>query len=143
MPNIVPSSPQISLCYTFSVKNLIEFIRGEAAESKEVKGLHPDFKVLYDGFWYFNKIKRPTLITHKVRFTFDSPEALDNCPFYTKVGLNLDESIPNKYVGFAYVNEKQFEELKNYSKKFPYAETIDNLDRFNGESTDRSIPTRL
>ena len=125
------------------MKVLLEFFRGETPESKMVKGLHPDFKVLYDGFWYFNKVKRPAMITHKIRFSFDNPQALNDCPFYTKIGLNSDQEIPNKYIGFAYVNEKQLEELKEYAKKFPYAEVIDNLHMSNGESTEKSTVIKL
>jgi len=97
-----------------------------------VKGLHPDFHTNSDP-WYFNKVERRSW-TIKVRFSFDDPAELNDCPFRAKIGVNLDNKVPGKYIGFAYGEDKDQTTLVAWAQKFKFAELIEGLD-------DKSVST--
>jgi len=75
-----------------------------------------------------------------VRFSFDDPRLLDDCPFMAKIGVNEDQAVPGKYIGFAYGNDVS--KMSDWAKRFLFAEIIDRLDD-GGVSTDESKKTRI
>lgn len=92
--------------------------------------IHPDFPRKFQN-WYFNRDYNwldDGSITLKVRFAFDNPGLLDNCPFFAKVGNNLDPDVSGQYVGFAYGSGADEEKLRDWAKKFPFSELIIGLD---------------
>jgi hypothetical protein len=96
----------------------------------QISKLHKDFRIK-EGSWQFNRSFSEVadrLINLKVRFAFDNPALLDNCTFHAKIGLNLDENLAQKYIGFAYGNDKIKNALMAWAKKFPYSELMENLD---------------
>jgi len=122
---------------------LFERLFSQEPES-EVATLHPNFR-LKEGDWYFNRtfnVFTDEGITGKIRFGFDDPRLLDGCQFQAKIGMNLDAAIPNKYIGFAYARRQDFESLKEWGQKFPYAELIEGLNG-DGVSTSESKVTLL
>ena len=76
-------------------------------------------------------------ITLKVRFGFDNPALLDDFHFLGKIGINRDQNVKERFIGFAYGQDKDRNKLEEWAKKFPYAEIIIGLDR-NGVITDDS-----
>ncbi len=64
----------------------------------------------------------------KIRFSFDDPSLLDNCPFIAKIGLNGDSNVGGKYIGFAYGRNTDQEALMLWAQKFNFAELIVGLD---------------
>ncbi|MFA4955320.1 MAG: hypothetical protein WC641_08515 [Patescibacteria group bacterium] len=121
------------------MKNFFEAILGGKTEKQEK--IHPDFN-LREGGWFFNNIHAPWNQQYlgaavdafdkrriKTRFAFNDPKLLDGCAFHAKVGLNADESLPYKYIGFAYETTHHRKELEDWSRRFPYAEILVGLDK--------------
>lgn len=122
--------------------NLFEKLRGK----ENIKYVHGDFSKRY-GPWAFNKAYNPyqyaeNTPNHKVRFSFDNPALLDNCPYIAKIGVNLDTDVPGKYIGFVYGFDEDVEEMKSWSEKFNFAELISGLDS-DGVSKDDSQIFRI
>lgn len=104
--------------------------------------MHPDFKV-HNNQWFFNRRTIPEGLDCKIRFGFDDPKLLDDCPFYAKVGLNTDKSIAHHYIGFAYGTKADVLKLGVWACKFPSrVDLILTLDR-NGASTSESTVQKL
>jgi hypothetical protein len=99
--------------------------RNEGTEISELRKVHRDFQYQY-GQWLYTDGKSHFGLAAKVRFAFDDPELLNECPFYAKIGMNKDKQIPQRYIGFAYDHEKS--RLLNWAERFPFAELIDGLD---------------
>jgi hypothetical protein len=118
----------------------MRFFRFEGRKQvNPIEGLHPAFG-LRQGPWYFNRKKdyiSDTGLDIKSRFAFDSTEELQETEFLAKIGVNKDDSIPHKFIGFAYANSKDREALEAYANRFPWAELITDLDR-EGEYTEAS-----
>jgi len=121
------------------MKGLFEKFIGGAKENQD--RIHPDFCVVEDT-WSFNRIPAPIDEGYegpaidecdkrriKTRFAFNDPRLLDGCGFHAKVGLNLDKSLPFKYIGFAYGTTRRKEELEKWSRGFPYSEILIGLNR--------------
>lgn len=92
--------------------------------------IHKDFP-RKDENWFYNRDYNwldDGSITLKVRFAFDDPKLLDNCPFFARVGNNLDPDVPGQYVGFAYGSGADEERLREWAQRFPFAELIIGLD---------------
>jgi tRNA(Ile)-lysidine synthase TilS/MesJ len=101
--------------------------------------LHKDFTI-NNGRWYFNRELRPNEeIDRKIRFGLNNLEMVDGCKFLAKIGHNLDDKIKTKFIGFAYGNKDNEENLKEWSKKFPYAEMIIGLDNNGAIKTDSKV----
>jgi hypothetical protein len=113
-------------------------------ERSPLDNLHGDFKIKY-GPWRANRYYDPFIdgqSTMKVRFGFDDPKQLDDCPFLAKVGMNQDPSINNRFIGFAYGRDMDRQNLEGWAKTFPYAEIILGLDD-SGVITDTSQVIKL
>ena len=124
--------------------NLLTRIFPKGSTESELWKLHKDFYIRRTP-WYFNQkfnILTDSNINIKIRFGFDDPTLLNDCPFMAKISSNLDDQITHKYIWFAYGDEKNKSDLVKWAKKFPYSELINNLDR-NGISTSKSIITTL
>ena len=120
----------------------LERFRGE--DESGVRDLHRNFKI-HEGPWYYNCSYSPFLdreTTLKIRFAFDDPSLLDDCPFMAKIGLNQDPAVNGKYIGFAYGQAKDQETLSSWGQKFNYTELIKGLDN-EGVSTSESKVTPL
>jgi len=104
------------------------FWRGE--DETGVRDLHQDFN-LHEGPWYYNRAWDPVdgRTNVKIRFSFDDPTLLNECPFMAKIGLNQDPAVPGKYIGFAYGQDGDRAELEAWAQKFDFAELIAGLDR--------------
>ena len=99
-------------------------------EENPLRDLHPNFRVKYDS-WYANRYHNPFIdgqSSLKVRFSFDDPKLLDDFPFLGKIGMNLEQNLKGKFIGFAYGQDKDRQTLEEWAKKFPYAEIIIGLD---------------
>lgn len=107
------------------------FERFKREDETGVRDLHSDFKI-HEGPWYYNRSYDPFLdgeTNLKVRFSFNEPFLLDECPFMAKIGLNQDSALDGKYIGFAYGQAKDKEVLRSWAQKFNYAELIEGLNR--------------
>lgn len=95
-----------------------------------LNNLHSDFGI-EAGPWRFNREKSffEKMPTMKLRVGFDDVKLLDDCPFVAKIGINKDELVAGKYVGFFYGNVKVKDDLIKWAKKFPYSELIEGLDK--------------
>jgi len=103
------------------------FERFRGKDETGARDLHGDFRI-HEGSWCYNRSHNPFLdreITLKVRFAFDDPALMDNCPFMAKIGLNQDPALHGKYIGFAYGQAKDQETLSSWAQKFNYAELIE------------------
>jgi len=89
---------------------------------------HPDFRVRNEE-WLFNWRKTPEDLDCKIRFGFANTALLDDCPFYAKIGKNLDPIIPQPYIGFAYAPKSQILKLVSWARRFDRADLIVELDR--------------
>lgn len=110
-------------------------------EKSPVIDVHPDFKVVDLGYWCFNReahLGDMMNLRAKVRFSFDDATFLNSCPFIAKIGPNEDESVPGKYIGFAYGDDA--EKLSEWASRFQFAELISGLDE-SGVSTNESVRT--
>ncbi|MFA5023509.1 MAG: hypothetical protein WC523_00935 [Patescibacteria group bacterium] len=119
-----------------------ERFRGE--DETGVRDLHKDFKI-HEGSWYHNRSYTPLAGEEpviKIRFSFDDPILLDDCPFMAKIGLNQDPAVYGKYVGFAYGQNKDREALTSWAQKFNFAELIVDLDQ-DGVSTPENKVTPI
>ena len=104
--------------------------------------LHEDFQIKEDA-WLFNRrhnIATDESICLKTRFAFDKLSLLDDCPYMAKIGINLDDNLPYRYIGFAYGDKENRNTLFQWAQKFPYSELIENLD-YDGVSTEASSVT--
>lgn len=99
-------------------------------EREELSNLHPDFKIDF-GQWFFNRAESMSEATNpptiKIRVGFDDSKLLDECPFLAKIGINRDDSIQHKFIGFMYGDKDSRNRLVVYAEKFPYSELIDGL----------------
>lgn len=133
------------------MKSIFEKLIGGGKEN--LGSIHPDFSI-NQGTWSFNKIPAPVDLSYegpevdrcdkrrvKSRFAFDDPKLLDGCGFHAKVGLNTDESLPYKYIGFAYDTAQRKKKLEKWSLKFPYSEIIIGLNRewVQGKDSERIV----
>ena len=66
----------------------------------------------------------------KVRFSFDNPNLLDDFPFLGKIGMNLDPSLKEKFIGFAFFIDKVriSQYYKNGQKSFLTPKLLLGLD---------------
>ena len=114
-------------------------------EKDPLLNLHPDFSRKENG-WIWNNVHLANFGEDtpdvKIRFGFDDSELLSGINFQTKIGMNLDPNISHKYIGFSYAPKKELDSLKDFAKKFPWAELLENLNT-DGLSTKESIRTRL
>ncbi len=97
-------------------------------EVEELIKLHPDFRRAY-GQWVGNpKYFGMYGASLKIRFGFENPELSNDCWAPAKIGINLDRSIPERYIGFAYGGLKTRDQIVEWVQKFPYSELIEGLD---------------
>ena len=105
--------------------------RQERQGNKVLEALNKDFWYR-DGPWLYNRewdVFRDRNLSIKSRFAFDRSEELKSTDFYAKIGINNDRAIPHAFIGFAYADKKDMPKLEEYSKQYPWAELITNLDR--------------
>ncbi|MDB5204632.1 MAG: hypothetical protein JWP09_660 [Candidatus Taylorbacteria bacterium] len=123
------------------MKWLQDWIKPEALPTHD---LHPDFKIDAEG-WSWNREYNEGVdgeIVCKSRYGFNEPALLDSCPFMAKIGQNEDPEITAKWIGLAYANGARKEELVEWSKRFPYAELIEDLD-VQGNGHSESVVTKI
>jgi hypothetical protein len=83
--------------------------------------IHPDFLLGFGGFAQNRPWDRKTLGPQRIKvcFSFDDPTLLDDCPFVTKITVDLKTSC--RFFGVAYGTWSDQEELIRWASRFPIA----------------------